>query len=70
MLAAVQIGRDDGNRVRVELVETSGDFITVEVHAAAGAFAGAFRTDLVGADLVRFRDGLRVLYGASPGRPR
>jgi hypothetical protein len=62
LLAAFQIGREDCNQVRVEVVETSGDFITVEVHAAAGAFAGAFRTDIVGAGLLRFRDDLRVLY--------
>ena len=62
MLAAVQIGRDDCHHLRVEVVETSGDFITVDVHAAAGAFAGAFRTDIVSGDFVRFRDGLRVLH--------
>jgi hypothetical protein len=62
VLAAFQIGRDSGHHVRVEVVETSGDFITLEVHAAAGAFAGAFRTDLMGAGFVRFRDDLRVLH--------
>jgi hypothetical protein len=62
VLAAFQIGRDDCHHLRVEVVETSGDFITVEVHAAAGAFAGAFRTDILSGAFVRFRDELRVLY--------
>ena len=61
LLASVQIGRDDCNHIRVEMVDASATSSRWRFTPRQVRSRERF-TDLVGAGLVRFRDGLRVLY--------